>query len=301
MTLEETTSTGGEQSFAALLTDSNATTAPSNEPAVDSEPTSSEGGESAQEPAPEQSTPPERDVELERLRRVIAGDPNLSSRYEQEIYREYGQPYQPPQPVQQQAQAQPQQTQTEPQLPFDEATFDPTNVQHMAALMNYQLSQQLKPFGDYIQQDQEREQRYQKEQADRLMMEREVAVHETLDQHVPGYKDVLLSQNPTPEQVALYNTAQALFTQTVRQGYPEGLWLNEKVHKEVAARIAPQLKQVAGRLGLLKEAAKAAESKGFHVETSSTVPPAQAGGKRNLFAAAAEKGSLAGMLKHINN
>lgn len=281
---------------------------PATEPTGSGEPaTSAETTTTPQAVEPEQPQVDPREQELERLKRVIAGDQHLRQKYEAELYREYGEPYTPSQPVQQTQQPEPiqqpqaeQQTQA-PQLPFTADDYDPMNIEHQVGLigtiLQHSLGTALKPFQEFIDSQKAFEEQQAKQQAEAETYQKAAGVETALAESIPGFKEISALQNHTEDQAAFLQFAANKYLSAVQAKYPQGLWFNNRVSKEIAAQIAPDLKRFGNALGIFQpaNANQQVKQRETFIEGSNAVP-AESG---NAFEKAFAKDDTYGMLSAL--
>lgn len=274
-------------------------------------PTAAPAGEPAAQatPNPEPSAPgtPDPLQEVELLKRVIATDPAMRDRYVAEklgipqAYPQYQQPQVQAPAYQQQPQAQqPQQ----PELPWnDENPYDPTDATHQMAMMGYMLQQNLAPFAQFVQQQQQENQQFQQQQQQARISELENQTRNAMEQHLPGFTQMaaaLDSRTATPDQEMLLNFAYNKFTEEMHRSYNPAHWHQPRVQQEVIRSIAPTIKSLADKLGILTPSAtpnpQAAPPKpGMYVEPSTPVPQAT----KSDFDAAYQRKDITGMISAI--
>jgi len=262
--------------------------------------------------APPVSEPPKAEpqddvqAELDRLKRVIAQDPNLRANYMAEKFGHIQpqpliqQPQAPAYQPQQQPQYQPPVQQQAPALPFDPAEYDPMDPSHTVALVTHIMQQQLQPFSEFVNQSKQQEIQLQQQQAQERVQKMEMDIRTKLSESVPGFSD---SFKPTAtfEQQLLKDAAISAFSRAMEQ-YPQEYWGNPVVHQDVIQKLAPQLNTVAQRLGLTTaapantDATKQAMAREMHVVSGNAAPATSA----NPFSKAAEKGDALGMLTAIS-
>lgn len=275
-------------------------------------PTEAEPVEPAAAPEPVEEVNPQ-EAEIQRLRRVIATDPNLRQAYEAEQYREYGieNPYYPQaQQPQQPTQAQGQQAQPgqQPQLPFSLDDYNPTDPAHQMALFGYLLKQELSPFSQYIDSVQAQEASFQQQQRVQQVNEMDAGLNKALDKYVPGFSE-MSPEALTEEQELLVSSFHQLFQKELfakcppnrtMNGQPYNpLWEHPKVHQEIISKIGPRVQQRAQKLGLYQPGTQQKGSKALaretYVESSNAVPS----NNRNPFEAAYEADDALGMVKAL--
>lgn len=222
-------------------------------------------------------------LENERLRRLIATDPQRRMAYESERFG----------PPPQQRQAPPQQQQeNSPTLPFGQEEFDPTDLTHMQALLQYAVAQQLQPANQYIQSLQQRDQQEAQEAEQRQMQELVSDVQKGIEKYVPG----LFGGEMTPDKIAMADLAKQMFARELQGSYSEYLWANPMAHSEVMKKVGPQIQKMAERLGVHKPAANG-NKREMYVESVSTEP----GSSPNMFDNAHKKGDVLGMLSALRS
>lgn len=281
-----------------------ATTEPTTQP-TEGVPTGEQPTQSTEAVAPE--TPdPLKEVEL--LKRVIATDPNMRDRYVAEklgipqAYPQYQQPQvQAPAQYQQQQVQQPQQ----PELPWnDENPYDPTDANHQMAMMGFMLQQSLAPFAQFVQQQQQESQQFQQERQQARISELETQTRNEMEKHLPGFTQLasaLDTRSATTDQEMLLNFAYNKFTEEMHRNYPQAHWHHPRVQQEVIRSIAPTIKSLADKLGVLTApsatpAPQALPPKpGMYVEPSTPVPQVA----RNAFDVAYQKKDITGMISAI--
>lgn len=245
----------------------------------------------------EQPTTPEEPSEVEVLKRVIATHPELRERY---VSEKFGIQYIPPQQQQPQYQQPAQQPQA-PQLPFNAEEWDPFNMEQQSALMSHQLSQALAPAMQFIQQQQQENQMYAAQQQQQVISERETETRKLMDEHIPGFSQLASARDEGKASMlerALLDTAYQRFTEEMQKGFAPDHWFNPRVQQEVLRQIAPEMKQLADKLGVSAQtvtATPAPKPPGSYVEPSAPVPQ-QSG---NAFDAAYKKGDLLGMISTL--
>jgi hypothetical protein len=278
------------------------------EPAAPSEPVATPEPEAPPvSEAPKAEPQDDVQAELDRLKRVIAQDPNLRANYmaekfghlqPQPIVQQPAPVYQPPQ--QQQPQFQPPVQQQAPQLPFDPAEYDPLDPSHQVALVTHIMQQQLAPFSEFVNQSKQQEAHYQQQQAQQRIDQLESEIRAKLNTVLPGFAE---SFKPTAtfEQQMLRDSAINAFSRQMEQ-YPQEYWGNPAVHQDVINKIAPQLNQAAQRLGLLTAQSSTANdaaqamAREMQVVSGNAVPVSTA----NPFTKAAEQGDLLGMMAAVS-
>jgi len=265
-------------------------------------------------------TPPDADKEkINAIERAIASNPQLRAQYLSELY---GVSIQAPLPSGQQAgqqlpagQANQQQQVVNPQaaqqnafpgfqqqveVPSDEE-FDPYSKSHMLSL----IQSALVPYGHYIQSSiqQEEQARQQAAQAQQqaYIQQTEQNIQTLMEKNLPGWKDVYNSPEPTLEQNVLADFSEKAFAQALHD-YPREVWTHPKVQADVALKIAPQIKNLATKLGVAfaqpvqaDTAKQKAAAREMYVESSNALPAT------NLtdFDRAAKKGDTLGMIKAL--
>lgn len=241
-----------------------------------------------EEPATESESPDaaeELRLENERLRRLIATDPQRRLAYESERFG-------PPPQTQFASPQQPQQPQNDPALPFGEEDFDPTDMRHMQALLAHAVSQQLQPANQYITALQQRDMMEAQEQEQRNLQNLVTDVQKGIEKFVPD----LYAGEMTPERVAMCDLAKQMFARELQGSYSEYLWANPMAHQEVLKKVGPQIQKMAERLGVTKPTANGNKRQMF-VESVSTEP----GGNPNMFEKAHKKGDVLGMLSALRS
>jgi hypothetical protein len=276
-----------------------------------SEPAPADQGQPTQ-PTPEQ-TPSELE-ELkqanERLRRLIAQDPQALAGYAQQTY---GVPL--PQAPQQAPPA--QQPIAAPEAPksiedaFAEAfpgeEYDPYNIRHSAFLNNFNLKPAMSYIEQLKQQEQKEQERLVQQQAEQQIDALAVQVEDIFTQKMPFFKDILeAGDNLSPKQKFVANETRELFQQTLTQMFPANqmvngqpfnpLWVMPEAYHEVVAVIAPQVAKMAAEMGLDKPKPKvnADMAKDAYVESPNAVPT-----PTNDFAAAIQNYDMATMIEAI--
>ncbi len=215
-----------------------------------------------QEAPQENPTPePQSDDEVARLRRVIAMNPQLRQAYEADKFgipiESPPQQQQPPMPQVPQAPAA-----TEPFDPnklFGGEEYDPYNPQHAIALQNHLLQQQLAPFAEFIQSQQQENEQLAALQEQQQFTNLERGIDDMMDKEIGGYRGWLSTD--TPESRFVIDEAGRKFSEVMQQLYPPNqraangqvynqVWYLPKAQEEVIKKIAPDVKKLAGRFGL---------------------------------------------------
>lgn len=208
----------------------------------------------------EKTDPVDSDREkIAALERVIASNPDLRAAYIRQLY---GAPEESPPipefiPATESVNIIPSNTPQLQELPMfpkgaelpEDVKFDPYNKEHMLSL----IQQALNPFATYIQQQHQQEVQYQQAMAqqERLQIQKQAndQLHVMLDEQLPGIREMFQKQNPTFEEHVLSDFIHTTFKKAM-QGYPKEVWLHPKAHQDVVLKIAPGIKQLAGKLGL---------------------------------------------------
>lgn len=314
MTLEGNVS-DSDVDFMRSLREQPAEASDSLEPSQGTEPTATpeqpaESASAPQTPAPSETTQGQEQAELERLRRIIATNPQYRQDYEQQLLAEYGyapepvQPYaQPaPQPVQQYQQPQQQPAQ---QLPFDPQEFDITNYEHLSGLLSHMLEQRLQPAFEFINEQKQEEARLMQQQAIQQITESQKLLLDEIEKQVPGYSKAFefvpgqgygLAEKVSEEQMAVVQHANTLFGQELAN-FPKQLHQDPRVLKDVLNRIAPRVKKLADRLGISQgqpqtQSINPAMQQASYVETSNAAPVQSS----NMFTEALKRHDDVGMM-----
>lgn len=265
------------------------------------------------EHAPTEQTPSEIE-ELrqanERLRRLIATDPQKLNEYTQQFYNA---------PVPQVPQAPPsvQQPIAQPEAPksiedaFAEAfpgeEYDPYNIRHSAFLNNFNLKPAMSYIEQLKQQEQEAYERQIQQQAEQQLDSLALTVEDIFTQKMPFFKDILeAGEKMDSKQAFVAHQTKEMFQRALTQMFPANqmvngqpfnpLWVMPEAYHEVVAAISPDVVKLAADLGLDKPKPKvnAEMAKDAYVESPNAVPtPA------NDFAAAIQNYDMATMIEAI--
>jgi len=285
-----------------------ATTEPSTQ-TTEVPPTGEQPAQATTTPEPAAPETPDPLKKIEILERVIAADPAMRDRYVAEklglppVYQPVQQPqYQVPAQYQQQP---PVQQPQQPELPWnDENPYDPTDANHQMAMMGYMLQQNLAPFAQFVQQQKQENQQFQQQQQQARISELETQTRNEMEQHLPGFTQMaaaLDSRTATPDQEMLLNFAYNKFTEEMHRSYPQAHWHHPKVQQAVIQSIAPTIKSLADKLGVLTPPSATPAPQplppkpGMYVEPSAPVPQVA----RNAFDVAYQKKDITGMISAI--
>jgi hypothetical protein len=274
--------------------------------------------ESPASPAEEAPTAPAQVVdpkaeELEFLKRVIASDPVKRQQYEASLYQKYGEPYVPPVPQQEEPKEDQPNPQTKPafqpiQLPFEPDEYDATSFEHQVGLIGtvvqhvipQVMSQVLQPFQVFIDEQRQYDQQQAQQQQQAEQYNRASAIANSIGEIVPGFKEItdLQSYNADQELFLKYAADRYL---AAAQNYPQGLWMNAQVSKEIASQIAPELNRFGNALGVFQAQTATpvnnsqVKTRESYVEGANAVPVDNS----NAFSKAYESGSISKMLSNL--
>jgi len=250
---------------------------PAGEPVTEQQPTGANGAN-----LPADGVDPVQE-ELQRLKRIIALDPQKRAQYEAE---KYGIQPQAPQPVQEQEQTTQKELSLEDEFAqaFPGEEYDPWSIKHQAFIQKYHL----RPAFDYISQtqqvEQEHTQRQQAEQNAKQVENLNKGVQEQFAKGLPIVSELLAAESLNDEQQLLLDTMERKFQQALMEAFPprqDGahlkLWSNPDVHKEIVSQVLPSVKNLAQKLGLFdppkpKPPVNQAMAREAYVEPSNAVP-----------------------------
>lgn len=252
------------------------------------------------ETVPESPEADPKEEELQRLKRIIATDPQKRALYEQERYG-----VQPVAP-------QPKQAQQEAPKPksLDEAfaeafqgdDYDPFNMAHQAFITQFHLNPAMAYIDEVKAIDKQQEQQQRQRQIEQIATDADTSVQKLFIAQLPALEEWLKAESPSLEQKTLLEMMTRSFQAKLFEAFPERedqshlrLWMNPDVHQDVVRQVMPEVKQLASKLGLLEASLPAPKvnkdmARESYVESSNAVP---AGAPVNPFDEALAKDDYA--------